>query len=124
MGKAFVADDVLTRLADRLARRLRVEALILFGSRAQGVAGPESDYDLVVVSPEFEGVPFLQRGRVLLSCREPGAAYDFLCYTPEEFEELVNQATLVREVARTGVWLKGDPERWLRRSGPPAASAG
>ncbi len=105
MGGTTVIDDVVARLSRRLAERLRLYALILFGSRAHGVAAPESDYDFVVVSPDFEGVPFLERGRLLLPLREPGVSYDFLCYTPEEFGRLASQATMVRDIAREGRWL-------------------
>ena len=124
MGGTIVPDEVLSRLRERLAREMRLEALILFGSRARGAAAGDSDYDLVVVSPDFDGVPFLQRGRLLLACREPGRSYDFLCYTPREFEELANQATLVREAAETGVWLAGDARKWRRVSSGRVRRAG
>lgn len=41
--------EALATVVGRLAAKLRPEAIYLFGSRALGTAGPDSDYDLVVV---------------------------------------------------------------------------
>jgi len=94
---------VVERLAQQLKQHLKVQSLILFGSRAEGRADEWSDYDVIVVSPDFEGVPLLERGRMLLPYREPRVAYDFLCYTPAEFDQLSSQITLVAKAAREGV---------------------
>ena len=103
MDRATAIDGVVERLKARVGERLQVEALILFGSRAVGGGDEWSDYDFIVVSPDFDGVPFLERGRLLFPLREHGVSYDFLCYTPSEFKQLSSQITLVREAARTGV---------------------
>lgn len=84
---------------------MKVAALIWFGSRAAGRGNGWSDYDFIVVSPEFEGVRFLSRASKLEALREPRIAYDFLCYTPEEFAQMVNRITIVREAVRTGIRL-------------------
>lgn len=62
-----------------------------------------SDYDFVVVSPDFEGVPFLRRLPDLYELWDASVGIDVLCYTPAEFEQLASQATLVREAARRGI---------------------
>ena len=62
MGKRQTVDGVVERLRTQLLQRLRVEALILFGSRAEGQADEWSDYDFIVVSRDFEGIPFIERG--------------------------------------------------------------
>ncbi|HET6468864.1 MAG TPA: nucleotidyltransferase domain-containing protein [Geminicoccaceae bacterium] len=50
------ADPVVSRpglvprdLLDRVVRYFEPEAVILFGSHARGAAGPDSDYDLLVI---------------------------------------------------------------------------
>ena len=58
-----------------MVQRLRVEALILFGSRAEGKTDEWSDYDFIVVSPDFEGIAFIERGRLMFPLRERGVAY-------------------------------------------------
>jgi uncharacterized protein len=42
---------------DRIVEVLHPEQIWLFGSRARGTAGPESDWDLMVVVPDAEAVP-------------------------------------------------------------------
>lgn len=103
MGRKAAVDGVVERLKARIGQRLRVESLILFGSRAAGGGDGWSDYDFIVVSADFEGIPFLERGRLLFPLREKGVSYDFLCYTPSEFKRLSSEITLVREAARTGL---------------------
>lgn len=42
---------VLTAMVERLITALSPERIYLFGSCARGDAGPDSDYDLLVVIP-------------------------------------------------------------------------
>jgi hypothetical protein len=103
MGRATTVDGIVEAFASRLQERYRVRRLILFGSRAEGRADQWSDYDFVVVSPDFQGVPFLKRLPDLYELWDAPVGIDILCYTPAEFEQLTSQATLVQEAARTGV---------------------
>lgn len=105
MGQGQTIDGVVERLRTRLLQRLRVEALILFGSRVEGEADEWSDYDFIVVSPDFEGIPFIERGRLLFPLRERGVSYDFLCYTPAEFEALRSELTMVKDAVEHGLAL-------------------
>lgn len=49
---AAVIDRTVERAAERLAEVTHAEAVILFGSRARGDHGPESDWDLCVILPD------------------------------------------------------------------------
>lgn len=84
---------------------MKVTALIWFGSRAAGRGDGRSDYDFIVVSPQFEDVRFLARASKLDSLREPRVAYDFLCYTPGEFEKMTKRITMVRGAVGSGIRL-------------------
>ncbi len=46
---ARVTPGLIAAIRDRIVERLRPEKIILFGSRANGTATPESDIDLMVV---------------------------------------------------------------------------
>lgn len=45
--------DILDRFRALASVRVNIERLILFGSRARGDAGPESDMDIVVVANDL-----------------------------------------------------------------------
>ncbi len=74
-------------LAALKRRGVATDKAYLFGSHATGHAKPESDIDLIVVSPAFSGMPRWRRwevlGDALSDVREP---IDVLAYSPEEFD--------------------------------------
>ncbi len=52
-GEDLIArDPVLAGIVDRLVQAYGPERVYLFGSMARGDAGPDSDYDLMVVVPD------------------------------------------------------------------------
>lgn len=75
----------LAALLRCMAERIEVEALVLYGSRARGDAFVDSDWDLAVVSSDFEGLDPLERGLAVLECRPPAA--ELVHLTPEELLE-------------------------------------
>ena len=105
MGETQVVDGIVAEFTRKLLERYRLSALILFGSRAAGRGTTESDYDFVVVSPDFDGVPFLKRLPDLYELWEADVGVDVLCYTPAEFETLRSQPSIVRDAHNNGVPL-------------------
>lgn len=91
------------------AKKLHTEAaavkVILFGSRARGDWLHESDYDFVVVSPNFESIPFYSRPVDLYKYWKGYPGVELLCYTPEEFERKRRQIGIVGEAVREGIEL-------------------
>ncbi len=52
-GKALLTDDqVLAEIVRRLTEAFQPERIYLFGSKARGESGPDSDYDLLIVVPD------------------------------------------------------------------------
>jgi predicted nucleotidyltransferase len=51
-GKTDERDRVHSEIVRRLVEAYRPERVFLFGSRARDDAGPDSDYDLLVVVPD------------------------------------------------------------------------
>ncbi len=78
----------LDRLVKALLRRLgeRLEAVVLFGSRARGEAHPESDWDILLIIKDLPRSP-LARQRLLLEVLPPAlsAPFEFLVLAPEEW---------------------------------------
>lgn len=53
--------QIAKEVADRLAQEVKVEKLILFGSYAYGSPHEHSDFDIAVISEDFERMDFWAR---------------------------------------------------------------
>jgi len=93
----------LTRFGRKVARQFAIEKMILFGSRARERPRPDSDVDLIVVGRRFRRKNPIDRAGPLHLAWDLGLPVDFLCYTPEEFEELSRRPSIVREALREGI---------------------
>jgi hypothetical protein len=91
--------------AEKLRADVGAEKVILFGSRARGDWLKESDYDFIVVSRGFDGIPFISRPVPLYAHWSGDGGIELLCYTPEEFERKRRQISIVAEAAREGIEL-------------------
>lgn len=74
--------ELVEGVARRLTGRIAVEAVVLFGSRARGDALDESDWDLAVVSPNFENLNPIERGMSVIDCIVPHV--EFVYFTGSE----------------------------------------
>ena len=100
---ARVADPTLVELLRRLVPAYQPERVYLFGSRARGEAGPESDYDLLLVVPD-DAPPERRRSRLAYEAlRGTGVAADVLVCTRTWFDRRVDlRASLPGTVLREG----------------------
>jgi predicted nucleotidyltransferase len=80
--------------------------MVFFGSRVSEVPHPDSDVDLVIVSEDFTGVRSRHRARGFRDIWHLDYPVDFLCFTPEEVEELKEEPTVVREALRQGIEIE------------------
>jgi uncharacterized protein len=104
-----VAAGFLRQVWDEIERHFHPQHVILFGSRATGKARPDSDVDLIVVSPCFEGKEMGKRTLQFWQQIETwryGLAVDVLCYTPEEFEVMGTGIGMIAEAAKEGIWIR------------------
>jgi len=86
--------------------RNKIEKMYLFGSMATGKTHKWSDVDLVVVSKKFRRKGIMDRASNLYIEWNLDYPVDFLCYTPEEFDKLNKQITIVREAVKEGIEIK------------------
>ena len=95
----------IKRLIALIEERCRPVAVWLFGSQAKGTAGPESDWDLLVILPD--SVPFEQQDEVVDAIRLRELSQinaDILSCGESDFEDATNiPNTLAYEIARTGL---------------------
>jgi predicted nucleotidyltransferase len=104
-----VAARFLRQVWEEIEQRYSPQHIILFGSRATGRARADSDVDLILVSPCFEGQRFAERTGDFLTEIRPydyGLAADVLCYTPEEFKEMSTGIGMVAEAVKEGIWIR------------------
>lgn len=97
----------LKRFNSKLKKKYEIQSMFLFGSTASGNRKKYSDIDLLVVSKRFRNksvlkrsVPFYHEWHVVQNLNYP---VDFICYTPEEFDDLKDRVTIVREAVRNGI---------------------
>jgi len=100
------SDPVLDEIVRRVVDALHPERVYLFGSRARGEAGPDSDYDLMVVVARADepGYRLSQKAHSLLW--DLGAAADILVWTREAFNSRLHlKASLPSTILDEGVLL-------------------
>jgi len=77
---------VLAEIVCRLVALYHPERICLFGSTAQGLAGPHSDYDILVVVSDDTPVELRETDEVYQVLWEIGAPVDVLVWTRSDFE--------------------------------------
>jgi uncharacterized protein len=79
-------DSLLDSLVQRLAEKFHPERIYLFGSKARGDEGPDSDYDLLMVVGTANEPRYRIAQKALDLTWELGIAVDILVWTRESFE--------------------------------------
>ncbi len=102
------SDPTLAELLRRLEAAYGPERVYLFGSRARGEAGPDSDYDLLLVVPD-DAPPERKRARLAYEVlRGTGVAADVIVWTRRDFDARLGVVTsLPATVVREGRVLLG-----------------
>lgn len=86
-------DAVLGEIVRRLVEAYKPDFIYLFGSRARGDSGPDSDYDLMVVVPD-DAPPARRRSRLAYQVlRGTGRAADVLVWTRATFDSRLHLRT-------------------------------
>jgi predicted nucleotidyltransferase len=98
-----LSDPTLAELLRRLIPAYQPERVYLFGSRARGEVGPNSDYDLLLVVPD-DAPPERRRSRLAYQVlRGTGVAADVLVCTRTWFKRREGlKASLPGTVIREG----------------------
>ena len=106
MEKSEIVNPKLAEIVSRLVEAYEPERIYLFGSVARGDAGPDSDFDLLVVVPN-EAPPEKRRSRLAYQrLWGTGVATDVLVWTKENFNSRLHlRASLPATVLREGKLL-------------------
>lgn len=100
---------------DSLRGRMNLSAVVVFGSRATGDNLEESDYDILVISPDFAKYNRFERAELLLEAWPGLLPLESVSMTPEEFAAA--EGALVWDILEEGVAVLDDGtfERKRRR---------
>ncbi|MCK4996951.1 nucleotidyltransferase domain-containing protein [Candidatus Pacearchaeota archaeon] len=86
-----------------VSEKIKIKKIILFGSRARGDFRKDSDFDLIVVSDEFDGVRSYKRAPDMYRAWDANYSVDFVCLTSEEFEGMKDKPTIINLAIKEGI---------------------
>lgn len=96
-GLPPITEVWLSDFVKRLKKAVKLQKVILFGSRAKNEHTTWSDYDLAIVSSDFSGVHPAERMARMLKLWKGQRTLEPLCFTPQEFKR---QTTLLKEIRK------------------------
>jgi|SRR3989338_198019 len=96
-------DKKVESFVKKIKSEFNLDKVIFFGSRAKGTFKRNSDYDFILVSKDFKGEKFTDRISKIYPYWKYNESIEPLCYTPQEFNKLKNQITIVREAVKEGI---------------------
>jgi predicted nucleotidyltransferase len=103
------SDPILAEIVRRLVEAYSPERIYLFGSVARGEAGPDSDYDIMLIVPDDAPPERLRSRLAYQALRGTGTAADVVVWPRSSFERRARvAASLPATVSREGVLLYGD----------------
>ena len=107
MDTAVAIDPVVRRFRDALEALYgpALDRVVLFGSRARGDAGPESDYDVAVFLKHMDNRLAEAYRLADLSVRFIDETGAFIDAKPFRAEEFAKRSPLMHEIRRDGVTL-------------------
>jgi len=79
-------EESIHKFIEKTSKLIKIEKVILFGSRARGDYRKISDVDLIIVSKDFENRPYYTRSQklYLLWDYPSDIEIDIICLTPKE----------------------------------------
>jgi len=109
LNRLRIPDEFREALRDYLSRlrgALAVDEVLFFGSRVYGEPLKSSDLDMIVVSPDFEGMSFPERLSLLSRLWLEPYPLEVLGYTTEELSRYYRKKTVVTEALDKGVRIR------------------
>ena len=98
-----IQDPKLAEIVRRLIKAYDPEKIYLFGSKARGDLGPDSDYDLMVIISDDAPAERRRSRLAYQALRGTGIAADVLVWTRQAFEGRLHlKASLPSTVVREG----------------------
>jgi predicted nucleotidyltransferase len=100
---------IIKEYLKELKPHIKIEKVLLFGSFAKRKFHKDSDIDLIIISPDFKKIEFMERLIWLSKKRGEkfmSPAMDILGYSPEEFEKISKESIVLKEAKEKGLRVK------------------
>lgn len=94
---------MLLDFKEKLMTKVAIDKMVLFGSRARGDFGRNSDFDLIVISDDFEGEKSFRRAIGFREYWDIDSPVDFVCLTNDEFNAKKNEIGIISEALKEGM---------------------
>ena len=107
--RLFNPTQIVRDYVENLKGQIKVEKTILFGSSARGQMTRDSDLDIIIISPDFKKMKYIDRLIFLSKARGDKFTFipmDILGYTSEEFKKMAKEAVVIREAQEEGREIK------------------
>jgi predicted nucleotidyltransferase len=98
--------EILKDFKKKVRKKVKLQNLILFGSRARGKEKKDSDIDLLIVSKDFEGQKSFKRPVQFYRDWNYDYNTDIICLTPKELEIKREQIGIIKNAMKDGVVIK------------------
>ncbi|PIN91206.1 nucleotidyltransferase [Candidatus Pacearchaeota archaeon CG10_big_fil_rev_8_21_14_0_10_32_14] len=95
--------ESLKKFKKLISKEVNVQKFVLFGSRARGDSKHNSDVDILIISPDFEGKKSFRRSPLLYNLWDENIEVDFICLTPDELNEKQKQISMIRDAINEGI---------------------
>jgi len=96
---------LIKKFKNDISKKINIERLILFGSRASGTAKKTSDIDLLLISKDFSGEKYYKRPPELYLLWKYDYDIDLLCLTPAELKKKEKQIGIIKEAVNKGILI-------------------
>lgn len=100
--------EILNNYINAINSKIKVDGVLLYGSRAYGNPNKYSDVDIVVISPDFKNKNFFKRIDWLTKKRIDVAdtiSMDVIGYTPKEFLNIEKKSAIMAKAKKDGAWI-------------------
>lgn len=95
--------EIARKFKKTAGKLVKLDKIILFGSRVKGTFGRYSDFDMLIVSKDFDETPWYKRSGRFYTAWKEDYPLEVLCYTPEEFRKKQKTPGIISEAVRTGI---------------------
>lgn len=100
----YINEKLINAFLAKLEQKIGVEGFIIFGSRATGEALIDSDYDIAVISDDFNNMSKFERIFLSLDNWQYDLPLEPVAYTVKEFK--VARGLLIWDILEDGIIIK------------------